>query len=95
MILGVWTGAGDSLQPELFFNQLDEGVLDFRVTGDGGFAAVAWIHVYIMTGAVAKEIAASFNQRPHEFTALHKSTPSSRVWDPECSGAGSDSSILR
>lgn len=83
------------LKSKLPFDQLDQGVSDFSVAGDRGFSPIAGVRINVMTRTVAVEITPSFNERPHEFVAVHKSTPTSMVRAPACSGPGSASSIMR
>ena len=80
---------------KLPFDQLDQRVPDFGMAGDRGFTPSPGIRIDIMARTMAVEIAATLNERTHEFVAFHRSTPTSRVCAPACSGAGSDSSIRR
>jgi hypothetical protein len=81
--------------PQLFFDQLSQGVFDFRVPGNRGSAAIFRISVNVVAGSMVVQVATTTDKGTDELASFHTSTPNSRVLESACSGSGSDLSINR
>jgi hypothetical protein len=67
------------LDPELFPDQLREGLFDLRVAWDWCFLSGVWVQVYVVITAVPLEIATRTHKFANEVATLHTSTPMSLV----------------